>query len=90
MGIINTELREVGVRQVMIWGYKVFPTAKRNWPTVRFAPKTPEEADAVISWCFEQFGYDDWHRGGPRDQWYFTYQNDATLFRLTWTHTEQS
>ena len=87
MGIINTEPRGLSVRDVMIFGQDTFAT-KIQFPFVKFYTNNQELVDQVYDWCYDRFNNDFYYQ--RYDKWYFTYENDATLFRLTWTHTEQS
>ena len=87
MGVINTEPRGPSVGDVMIFGRDTFPT-KVEFPCVRFYSNNQELTDTIYNWCSDNFGNDFYYQ--KYDYWHFTYQNDATLFRLTWINLENN
>ena len=82
MGIINTEMIGLGVRDAMLFGPETFPNAPRFHRATLFIPDSKFRHD-VFKWCEDQFGRANFFRSGG--DWFFTYERDATFFRLTWT-----
>jgi hypothetical protein len=79
---INTEQTGPSVREVAIFGTNVFPNTVWNWPEVELPKLTMIEIEEINYWCNSNIGYTDYfYRNGF---WYFTHNEDAILFRLTW------
>lgn len=81
MGVINIKLRGPSVNDVMTFGHETFPNAP-EFPCVRYCFADQKLVDEVYEWCINQFGDDFCFK--RFDYWYFTYEYDALLFRLTW------
>jgi len=84
MRIIDTEMIGPGVRDVMLFGPETFPNAPKFYKVKLFTTDSKFRND-IFEWCEDQIGRANFFRSGA--DWFFTHENDATLFRLTWTHT---
>jgi hypothetical protein len=78
--IIDTEMKGPSIRDVMIWGLNVFPNAM--WWSVDYPTLSANESIEIVEWCIAKIGNNDYYYS--KGTWYFTYENDATLFKLTW------
>lgn len=45
----------------------------------------PGQADQIHTWCDDQFGAHAWLRFPYSAQWWFSTQDQATMFRITWS-----
>jgi hypothetical protein len=46
---------------------------------------TPGRADQIHTWCDDQFGAHAWLRFPYSALWWFSAQDQATMFRITWS-----
>ncbi len=71
------------VRDVMVYGYETFPNAPREWPGVQMDHAIYfKHRTEMFDWCKSNLRSSDWYNVGS--SFYFTSENDATLFRLVW------
>jgi hypothetical protein len=81
--IIDTEIKGPSVRDMATFGNTVFPNCSRVWPGIECLILSSSLLQEINDWCIINIGYSDYYY--KKGIWYFTYNDDATLFKLTWT-----
>jgi len=81
MKIIDTDMIGPSVRDVMVFGKETFPRAPKFYQATLFTLDI-EHRHVIFKWCEDKFGRANFFRSG--EDWFFTHESDATLFRLTW------
>lgn len=80
MGIINSEFKPVGIRDVIALHLSKEGYELPNCPHVYF--ESMNHIIEISIWCDLQFGHENWYRSSW--VWRFTTQEQLTLFKLTW------